>query len=323
VIAALVIAALLAVDGSLEENGWTKARDCAGDVFRVSGGVLSMACSFNPYRGTAYSRKVKRFPERGELTYEVKLGGGASDGESCPVCFGRATFSFRADHFNRYFDYPEPNWKRVGEHKVPHDTWTKIKVVWDNAQEKIRYYAGDMEIPSAVEQGKLLSDLDEGVTIRVFNYGMDRSPREHCLRNFHLRELPPEKADERLPRTKALVFHGIGAEFQPIAEWTKGFAKDDVVNFYLEVRGSSSIPANKFALSAYPEESLIRRAKLIVLADMPLTEDVLDLATQENILKAKAEGAKVIVTEGLTGGRRNGNPNSPILREGIGVRGER
>ena len=45
-------------------------------------------------------------------------------------------------------------------------------------------------------------------------------------------------------------------------------------------------------LDGYPESELLDRAKLIVLADMPLSEEVLSYAVQTNILAAVSAGAR-------------------------------
>ena len=70
----------------------------------------------------------------------------------------------------------------------------------------------------------------------------------------------------------------------------------------------------QIALDGYPDESLIRRARLIILADMPLTEDVLTHEMQDNLLAAVRAGARMVVTGGLSGLEHCGDLKAPIIR---------
>ena len=49
----------LAVDGSMEANGWRESRAQRQDSFTVKDGVLTAVCSPNPYKGALYSRDIE------------------------------------------------------------------------------------------------------------------------------------------------------------------------------------------------------------------------------------------------------------------------
>lgn len=301
-----------AVDGSMEGNGWREARAQRQDSFAVKGGVLTAVCSPNPYKGALYSRDIE-LPEKGALSFEVQQGCGRSNRYYMQVCVGNLMLSFAGDSLLRYFPRPKPNWKVVARHRVPNGVWTRIRVVWDSAERRIRYYAGDMRIPSEVENDAVVGPDENSSrhTLRIGNYGLAEEFQTHRLRNLAFGEV---SADSLPPGGVAIVFHGLGSEFFPIDTWTRGFDKESVIDFFLDYRGSRVASGNDIALSAYPEESLCRGAKLIVLADMPLENRVIPHSAQSNLLAAVASGARMIVTGGMAGLEKCGDYDSPIAK---------
>ena len=299
-------------DGALEDNGWECVRFEPQDAFSVKGGVLTMTCSPHPYKGTLYAREVE-FPERGELSFEIKSGG--CERQVVLFKLGDQLLSFRDDDFVCFSAKPEPRWKCAASHRVPQGHWVRVRVVWDNAAGRIRYYAGDSRVPTFAQDGRIGPDVGEtSVRIKIGNYGLVGKTTTHELRNLSLRrteESPDETARER---RLALVFRGLGSEFPPLADWLKDFRADEIVDFYLDFRGSSYLPKNNMILDGYPEDDLIRQAKLIILADMPLSADVLPYCVQTNLLAAVSDGARLLATGGLLGLEKCGDRESPVAR---------
>lgn len=311
---AILVAAsgFFAVDGTMETNGWREARAQRQDSFTVKGGVLTAACSPNPYRGVLYSRDVE-LPDRGELSFEVRQNRGASNRYYLQVCVGNLMLSFAGDSLVRYFPAPKPNWKTAAAHRVPGGTWTRIRVVWDSSERRIRYYAGDMRIPAWVEEDAVIGHDEDSPrhTLRIGNYGLAEAFQTHQLRNLSFGR---PTAAPAAAKGRALVFRGLGSEFFPIDSWTSGFDRDDIVDFYLDYRGMNVKSGNSISLSAYPDEDLCRNAKLIVLADMPLESRVIPYSAQSSMLEAVASGARMIVTGGLSGLEKCGDYDSPIAK---------
>ena len=304
--------AFFAVDGSMEANGWREVRAQRQDSFTVSGGVLTAVCSPNPYKGVSYVRDID-LPEKGELSFEVKQACGNSNRYYLQICAGNLMLSFCESSLLRYFPVPKPNWRNVAEHRIPPGTWTRVRVVWDAAARRIKYYAGDMVVPAAVEENAVIGPDENSsrCTLRLGNYGLASAFQTHQLRGL---SVGPPSQEVRAGDGIALVFHGLGSEFFPVESWTKGFAPESIVDFYLSFRGSNYKSGNELGLSGYPDEDLCRAAKLIVLADMPLESRVLPYSVQSNLLAAVESGSRMIVTGGLVGLEKCGDYDSPIAK---------
>ena len=301
-----------AVDGTMEANGWREARALRQDSFTVSGGVLTAVCSPNPYKGVSYVRDID-LPEKGELSFEVKQACGGSNRYYLQICAGNLMLSFCESSLLRYFPTPRPNWRNVAEHRVQPGTWTRVRVVWDAAARRIKYYAGDMAVPASVEEDVVIGPDENSsrYTLRLGNYGLAAAFQTHQIRGLRL---GPPSQEAQAGDGIALVFHGLGSEFFPVGSWTKGFAPESVVDFYLSFRGANYKSGNELGLSGYPDEDLCRAAKLIVLADMPLESRVLPYSVQSNLLAAVASGSRMIVTGGLVGLEKCGDYDSPIAK---------
>ena len=312
-LAVLVAASgFFAVDGSMMDNGWRETRAQPQDSFTVKDGVLTAVCSPNPYKGASYSRDVE-LPEKGELSFEVRQNCGNSNRYYLQVCVGNLMLSFSGDSLLRYFPTPKPNWKTAAAHRVLPGAWTRGRVVWDSSARLIRYYAGDMRIPSNVEHDAVIGPDENSsrCTLRIGNYGLASDFQTHRLRGLSFGEVSGDAAS---PKGVALVFRGLGSEFFPIGAWTKGFDREDVIDFHLNYNGSNYKSDNSMSLSAYPDEGLCSGAKLIVLADMPLESRVIPYSAQSNMLAAVAAGGRMIVTGGLAGLEKCGDYDAPIAK---------
>lgn len=299
-------------DGALEDNGWECVRFEPQDAFFVKGGVLTMTCSPHPYKGTLYAREVE-FPERGELSFEIKSGG--CERQVVLFKLGDQLLSFRDDDFVCFSAKPEPRWKCAASHRVPQGRWVPVRVAWDNARGRIRYYAGDSRVPTFAQDGQIGPDVGEtAVRIKIGNYGLVGKTTTHALRNLSLRQAEESSDETARERHLAVVFRGLGSELLPLADWLKDFHADEIVDFYLDFRGSSYLPKNNMILDGYPEDDLIRQAKLIILADMPLSADVLPYGVQTNLLAAVSDGARLLATGGLLGLEKCGDLESPVAR---------
>lgn len=303
------------VDGSMEANGWHLVRSEPKDVFAVAGGELSMRCSCSPYRGTLYSRPVE-LPENGELSFEIRVGEGSGPMNRMAILFklGDLQLSVMGDSLMRRRASGDSEWKCVGAHRVANVKWTRVKVLWDNAAGRIKYYVGDMRIPTAAECGSIGPEPGEsGVAVKIGNYGLDPNVFTHRLRGLSV-AARAVSGKEAPGRRLALVFHGLGSEFFDMRKWLSGIADEDRVDFFLEFRGSQYLPENRMLLDGYPDKELILRAKLIVLADMPLSQDVLSFDVQKEMLEAVQDGARMILTDGLMSLEKCGEYSSPIAR---------
>ena len=321
--AAPCLAGYFDVDGSMEANGWKLVRSEPRDVFSVSGGELSMKCACNPYKGTLYSRPVE-LPENGEMSFEIRVGEGIGPMNRMAILFklGGLQLSVMGNDMMRHWAVDGSEWKCVGEHRVATAQWTRVKVVWDNAAGRIWYYVGDMRIPSASEAGRIGPEPGEsGMTVKIGNYGLDRNVFTHRMRGLSIGEAKRERSDGAGERRLAIVFHGLGSEFFPVEKWLAGFPMEDRVDFFLAFRGSQYLPENKMMLDGYPDAGLVGRAKLIVIADMPLSGEVMPYEVQEDILAAVSGGARLIVTGGLFGLEKCGDMESPIAKALPGLSG--
>ena len=304
------------VDGTLEDNGWRLERKEPNDAFSVSGGVLSMRCSCCPCKGTLYSREVD-VPEKGHLRFDLSVGEGEGPMRSFAVLFkfGDLLLSVRGDSLMRYRANSEPQWKCVGEHRVERSRWVSVKVSWDNAAGLVKYYVGDMRIPSAVEPERISPEPGASrVNVKIGNYGLDSTTFTHRIRALAICATEGGAQGTESARSLAIVFHGLGSAFFPIEKWLAGFAAENRVSFSLSFCGSQYLPENRMMLDGYPESELLDRAKLIVLADMPLSKEVLSYGVQSNILAAVSAGARLIATDGLVGLEKCGDLDSPIAK---------
>ena len=318
---ALALAAFLAVDGSLEVNGWLPERRQPQDRFSVRDGVLTCECSPNPMTGASYYREV-RIPEIGELSFDVRLFvAGYTDRYVLQVRLGAFLMSFVRQSIVRSYPVPGlkyPNWVTVGKDRIPKDTWTRVRIQWNSRMRTVKYYVGeDQSVPSYVERDVAVSPSDgkDGFhRLSVGNYGLHGDHEVHQLRNFEIRAVDEQEERSPVVRDRALVFRGLCAEYFPIEKWTKGFPPDKITDFTLECIGYNYTCENRLSLSGYPDERLCRSAKLILLLDMPLESRVLDYKAQDCLLKAVEEGAMMLVTGGLAGLQRCGDFESPIAK---------
>ena len=317
----LAASAFLAVDGTLEDNGWTQGRAQPQDEFAVRGGVLTCACSPNPMKGVNYSHPIE-FPPVGEFSFEVKLFvSGHTDRYVLQVCLGTFLLSFVQQSVIRHYPVPGlkyPNWTTVGKNRIPPGVWTKVRLRWNTPRRTIKYYVGeDQTVPSYVEEDVVISSGgkgDDAYRLSVGNYGLHGDHEVHQLRNFEIRAVDEAAERAKAVRDTAIVFRGLCSEYFPVEKWTAGFAPDRIVDFTLEYNGYNYTMANSLSLSGYPDDELCARAKLIVLCDMPLEKRVLSYAAQEDLLAAVRGGARMIVTGGLAGLEKCGDFDAPIAK---------
>lgn len=320
VVGALILAtaSLFAADGPLEASGWTKFRDQAQDVFSVKDGVLTMVCSPNPYKGAGYRCPISDLPKRGELSFEVYTFVGGYDGTGryfLQVCLDDIMISFAGESTLRFFAVPKPNWLSVARGRVKPQTWTRVRVKWDNPKRMVKYYVGDMRVPSFVEENAAIGmDKDRKAHfLSIGNYGLAPAFQTHRLRNIEVKA-SEDGGGAAVERDMALVFCGLTSEFQPVESWTKSFPSDKVMRFYLEYTGLNYHVKNALSLSAAPDDEICRAAKLIILCDMPLESRVLSYSLQEMLLTAVRDGARMVVTGGLSGLEKCGDYASPIAK---------
>ena len=311
--------ALFARDGTLEDNGWERVRDQRQDAFSVKGGVVTMVCSPNPYKGACYRRTLGELPAKGVLEYEIRpnLPGSAySNRYYLQVCCGSMMMSFASQNVLRYFAKPKANWSCVGKDRLANGEWNRVRVKWDNVRKVIKFYVNDMRIPSCVEENATV-DCDEGdptsFSLRLGNYGLAEGFQTHQIRNLTV-TAGTDETSAKVPRDTALVFRGLCSEYFPIDGWTKGYPADKVVDFFLEFQNYNYTPKNHSKITAYPDEDLCATANLIILADVPLAAETLAYSAQENLLAAVKAGARMIVTGGLVGLQRGGDFESPIAK---------
>ena len=320
-LASLIAAAFLAVDGTMEDNGWTPGRVQPEDDFSVRDGVLTCRCSPNPMKGASYHRSVE-FPEVGELSFEVRLFvAGNTDRYVLQVCLGSFLMSFVRQSMVRTYPVPGlkyPNWTTVGKDRIPGGTWTKVRMRWNTRERRVKYYVGeDQTVPSYVENDVVIppgDGKDGACRLSVGNYGLHGDHEVHQLRNFDIHAVDEDAERAQAVRDTALVFRGICSEYFPVDKWTEGFGPGKVVDFTLECNGYNYTCANRFTLSGYPDDDVCRRAGLILLVDMPLESRVIPYAAQESLLAAVRDGARMIVTGGFAGLEKCGDYESPIAR---------
>lgn len=317
----LAVSAFLAVDGTMEANGWAQGRAQPQDDFSVKGGVLTCVCSPNPMKGVSYSRPVD-FPDTGEFSFDVKLFvAGHTERYVLQVCLGSFMMSFDRKSLLRHYPVPGlkyPNWTVVGKDRIPGNVWTKVRIRWNTSRRTIKYYVGeDQVVPSYVEENVVISPGGNGnnaYRLSVGNYGLHGDHEVHQLRNFEIRAVDEQAEAAQAERDTVLVFRGLCSEYFPIDKWTSAFPAEKVVSFTLEYDGLNYTTENRLSLSGCPDEDLCRRAKLILLVDMPLEKRVLSYRSQEHLLAAVSDGAQMLVTGGLAGLQRCGDYDAPIAR---------
>jgi len=315
----LAVSASFAVDGTMEDNGWTPWRSQPQDSFTVKDGVLTCACSPNPMKGVSYRRPIE-FPAVGELSFDVRLFvAGHTERYVLQVCLGEFMMSFCRQSMIRQFPVPGlkyPNWTTVAKDRIPCDAWTKVRLRWNTEKRTVKYYVGeDQTVPSFVDRDVTINPGKDGTyDLAVGNYGLHGDHEVHQLRNFEIRAVDEAAEKAKVVRDTAVVFSGLCSEYFPIADWTKDFAADKVVNFNLEYDGYNYTTVNRLSLSGAPDDDLCDRAKLIVLCDLPLEKRVLSYECQELLLAAVRNGARMIVTGGLAGLEKCGDFGSPVAR---------
>ena len=317
----LAVSAFLSVNGTMEENGWKTGRQQVQDNFSVKDGVLTCVCSPNPMKGVSYHRPID-FPAVGEFSFDVKLFvSGHTERYVLQVCLGTFMMSFAKQSVVRHYPVPRlkyPNWTTVGKDRVPGNTWTKVRIRWNTPKRTIKYYVGeDQVVPSYVEEDVVISPGAKEVgryCLSVGNYGLHGDHEIHQLRGFEIRAVNEAVENARIVRDTVIVFRGLCSEYFPIEKWTSGFAPDKIVEFTLEYNGYNYSCENWLSLSGFPDDDLCRRAKLIILCDMPLEKRVLSYGAQANLLSAVKDGARMIVTGGLAGLEKCGDLDSPIAK---------
>ena len=316
----LAVSAFLSVNGTLEENGWKMGRQQAQDNFSVKDGVLTCVCSPNPMKGVSYHCPID-FPAVGEFSFDVKLFvSGHTERYVLQVCLGTFMMSFAKQSVMRQYPVEGlkyPNWTVVGKDRIPGNTWTKVRIRWNTPKRTIKYYVGeDQVVPSYVEEDVVISSGKgaDGYHLSVGNYGLHADHEVHQLRNFEIRAVDEAAERASVVRDTAIVFRGLCSEYFPLEKWTSGFAPDRIVEFNLEYNGYNYTCENWLSLSGFPDDDLCRRAKLILLVDMPLEKRVLAYKVQEMLLEAVRDGALMLVTGGLAGLQRCGDFDAPIAK---------
>jgi len=310
------IGPFFAVDGTLEANGWQLGHPQPADRFVVPDGVVELGCSTTkPNDGLAYWHEV---PELacGEFSFEVMLDGAAVHHNDLNlwINIGAHALSFREDGLQRYYPYVEPKWNTVGRHRFPAGEWVKFRMVWNNELKVIKYYCGDMRVPTMVERGNLIGPAP-GAPMRLGlrNYGLLPAEFTDRMRNMVYREAVWQD-DAKVCRDSVLVFRGMMAESFPVESWAKSFDREHTYDFVLESVGHNIRPDNRFALDALPDEGTLARAKRIFLVDMPLVYRTFPEDAQRQLLAAVQDGAELVITDGPFALEKCGNFDSPIAK---------
>ena len=318
----LLAASFFTADGPLEKSGWTESNHCDADKMYVKDGVLY--CEFAPGKvntGIGYQRTLPHYT-RGILEYEImpmESSSGQTSDFYMPIRIGTYYLFLQNGSMCRYCDSANPRYYGVGNHLFPGHQWVKVKIIWDNEREIVRYYVNDMEKPNRIEYGGKIGagngKLEPGeMEVLIYNYARAAVTARHLIKNFSVSEYVPPGKGKKFPRTKALVFRGLTSPYFPLDKWTEKFAECDIVKFNLDYTGRANFGHNCNSLNFLPDEESIAKAKLIILCDIPLKGAVLPYPVQEDILSAVNDGARLLITAGLAGLEKGEGFDSPIAK---------
>jgi len=307
---------LIGSDGPLEASGWKLGHAQPNDEFRVRDGVLELRCSTTKVNeGLSYYREVPHFG-CGEYSFEVCLDSAAvhQNDLNLWINVGAYAFSFRQDGLDRYYPYAQPKWQSVCLHRFPAGEWVKFRMVWNNELKVIKYYCGDMRVPTKVEHGNAIGPFPNApMQLGFRNYGLLQADYTDCVRNLVYREIAWAD-DTDVERDSLIVFHGLTDEEFPIESWAKGFDREHRYDFVMEFVGHNIGTLNRMSLDSLPDEGTLARAKRIVLVDMPLVYRTFPENVQNQIMDAVKDGAELLVTDGPLALEKCGNFDSPIAR---------
>ena len=291
-------------DGTLISNGWNKDISFERDVFKVEGGRLQALCTFNPYKGSLYSRSIP-FIKRGYITFDVKSDGSRYDHLSLKVYFYNILTSFTGLGGGKWCRYyydpvwcPKANWKNVGV--VARRKYSTYKIAFDVDAGTMEYYINDMDNPVHIDKGVVLRPEEggEGV-LKIGNYGLSSGAVLNEVDNFRLVEISGITDNKTVSLSnKAMVFRGIAADLYQLDKITQVLKVDKVDNFNLTLVGAALYPKNKFQLDRIPHPHPATLPKYIILADMPIG-GVVPIETQKIIVDSVEKGAVLFVFGGL------------------------
>lgn len=307
---------LIGADGPLEASGWVLERAQSNDTFVVKQGVLELGCSKSGVnKGLSYFCDVP-FHTRGEYSFEIKLDSAAVKQNQINLWLtvGDVSFVFRKDGVQRYIPVLEPRWQNVCARRYPAKQWVRFKLVWNNEQNIIKWYCGDMRIPAKVEKGISICSVQQTeLRLGIRNYGLLEADFTDYIRDLCYTEITWSESIER-ERDSVLVFRGLMDEEFPINRWSAGFDRERRYDFIVEFIGSNIRSLNSMQLSAVPDDEIWSRAKRILLVDMPLVYRTFSEEDQNMLMEAVKDGAELVVTDGPLALEKCGNYNSPIVK---------
>lgn len=310
------VLSLIGPDGPLEASGWTLARAQPKDAFRVKEGVLELSCSPTKVNeGLAYHREVPLYA-CGEFSFEVRLDSAAvhQNDLNLWINVGAHALSFRQDGLERYYPFAQPKWQGVCLHRFPAGEWVKFRMAWNNDLKVIKYYCGDMRVPTKVENGNQIGPFpDAPMRLGLRNYGLLPADYTDRIRRLVYREIAWQDAADAV-RDSLVVFRGLTEEEFPIDKWSRGFDREHTYDFVVEFVGSNIMPQNRMTLDSLPDENVWARARRILLLDMPLAYRVFPESVQNQLLAAVRDGAELLVTDGPLALEKCGNYDSPIAK---------
>lgn len=305
---------MLGRDGTMEANGWTRLRNPPGDTFVVSRGELKMTFGSVHGSGAFYAREVE-LPAQGELSFDVRLDAKSTSRRErgLTVKLGNLVLAFSGDSCLRHQPGTAPAWKHVAYRRLRPDVWIPVRLAWDSPARKVKYYFGSGRVPSGVDVGIVIgkSSEDSAVRLKIGQSGVLPFRHVESIRNLAIRETGVSASAEK---NLALVFRGLTDDEKIRPEWLAGYPEGRRVSFSLGFLGSTYLMKNRYAIDPCPDADLMDEASLIVLADIPLSYDVLPLDVQERMLASVKAGATLIVTDGLFALERCGNYESPVAR---------
>ena len=307
---------LIGPDGPLESSGWTLGHAQPKDAFRVKDGVLELACTtVGVNEGLSYVREVPLYG-CGEFSFEILLDSSAVSQNDLNLWInvGAYALSFRQDGLERYYPFAQPKWQGVCLHRFPAREWVRFRMVWNNDLKVIKYYCGDMRVPTKVERGNAIGPFPNSpMRLGFRNYGRLQADYTDRIRNLVYREIAwRDEADAE--RDSLIVFRGLTDEEFPIDKWSKGFDREHTYDFVMDFVGSNIGTLNRMTLDSQPDEGTLARAKRILLVDMPLADRVFPETLQAQLMAAVADGAELVVTDGPLALEKCGNYESPIAK---------
>ena len=274
-----------------------------------------MTSAYAPNRAAFYAHNVE-LPVRGELSFEVWLDetSVSRSERGLAVKLGNLLLMFAGNSCLRHQPGFNPEWRHVAMGRIKAGTWIPVRVTWDGPSKKVKYYFGEGRVASGVDTGMTIGKSTDDVTMRlkIGHTGLIPGVHVNQIRNISVRSW--EAAATAASRNLALVFRGLTDRSKIRPEWLADYPKDRQVTFTLGFIGSTYLVKNRYVLDPFPDSDLMDEASLIVLADIPLTNDPLPYETQEKVLQAVREGATLIVTDGIFALEKCGDYASPIAQ---------